>query len=642
MSTIIQTLTKAGQPLMDHLAALFKSYPAMATYYTTIVRWIFVALAIFILITCIRSLLAGKNPSEIWAYLSLPDGSIKPLSHWENVIGRARSADVVIDIMTVSRNHATLIRDEKGNWTFNDLASKGGSKINGKEVYEPTPVYMGDTLTLGGAECILVPPSLKEKRDNIAARKRVTNIPSPWGPLLALTLFQVLLGIQLIAADGSKLPATVLISLFILTVLMWTYCISLRIIRQRAFEMELIAFFLCTLNLAIVASSAPSEILKQLIAILLGLIIFLVLCWYLRDLSRALKIRHILMIVSVALFLINVIFGKTLNGAANWVTLAGYQFQPSELVKIAFIFIGAASLDELYEKKNLTRFMIFSLFCFVCLAIMRDFGTALIFFVTFLIISFLRSGEFSKLILILGVCVVGGLLAIRFIPYISARFSTWGHAWDYPDAGGFQQVRGMSGAASGGLLGLGAGEGGLKELSAANTDLVFTILSEEWGLIIGLLAIAAIITLGIFAVRSIRAGRSSYYTIAACSATSLFIFQTMLNVLGSLDIFPFTGVTLPFISNGGTSMLASWGLLAFLKAADTRQGASFAVKADTDVVTDFAEDYYDENGRIETYDDYYPNSQDYQDDYSDTYYDDGKQYRDEEVTDFSQLEDRFR
>ena len=148
---------------------------------------------------------------------------------------------------------------------------------------------------------------LFRSRDNIAARKRVTNIPSPWGPLLALTLFQVLLGIQLIAADGSKLPVTVLISLFILTVLMWAYCISLWIIRQRAFEMELIAFFLCTLNLAIVASLAPSEILKQLIAILLGLIIFLVLCWYLRDLSRALKIRHILMIVSVALFLINVI-----------------------------------------------------------------------------------------------------------------------------------------------------------------------------------------------------------------------------------------------------------------------------------------------------------------------------------------------
>lgn len=632
MDTIISALTKAGQPLMNHLAELFRQNPAVATYYTTIARWVFVGLAVFILITCIRSLLAGKNPSEIWAYLSLPDGSIKPLSHWENVIGRALSADVVIDIMTVSRNHATLIRDEDGNWTLNDLGSKGGSQVNGKEIFKPTPVFMGDIITFGGAECALVPPSIQEKRDNIEARKQITNIPSPWGPLLALTLFQVMLGIQLIAARGSHLPITVLISLFILTVMMWAYCISLRIMKQRAFEMELIAFFLCTLNLAVVATSAPESIMKQLIAIILGVVLFIILCGYLRDLSRAKNIRRMLMIISIALFLINVVFGRTINGAANWVTLGGYQFQPSELVKIAFIFIGAATLDELYEKKNLTRFMVFSLFCFVCLAVMKDFGTALIFFVTFLIISFLRSGEFSKLILILGVCIAGGLLAIRFIPYISGRFATWGHAWDYPDAGGFQQVRGMSGAASGGLLGLGAGEGWLKSLSAANTDLVFTILSEEWGLIIALLAIAAIITLGIFAVRSIRAGRSAYYTIAACSATSLFIFQTMLNVLGSLDILPFTGVTLPFISNGGTSMLASWGLLAFLKAADTRQGASFAVKSDTEVVSDFAEDYLqDDYSDYDGYDNGYDN-----------YYQDQERDGDEEITDFSQLEDRYK
>ncbi|MDD5986515.1 MAG: FtsW/RodA/SpoVE family cell cycle protein [Eubacteriales bacterium] len=649
MNTIINALTSAGQPLMNQLAALFKSNPAVATYYTTIARWVFVGLAVFILLTCIRSLLAGKNPSEIWAYLSLPDGSIKPLSHWENVIGRARSADVVIDIMTVSRNHATLVRDEDGNWMLNDLGSKGGSQVNGSEIFEPTPVYMGDTITLGGAECVLVPPSLKEKRDNIEARKQITNIPSPWFPLLALTLFQVLLGIQLIAAMGRHLPITVLISLFILTVVMWGYCIALRIMRQRAFEMELIAFFLCTLNLAIVATAAPDAILKQLIAILLGIVVFIVLCWYLRDLSRAKGIRHLLMIVSVALFLVNVVFGQSVNGASNWVNLGGYAFQPSELVKVAYIFIGAATLDELYEKKNLTRFMLFSLFCFVCLAIMRDFGTALIFFVTFLIISFLRSGEFSKLILILGVCIVGGLMAIRFIPYISNRFATWGHAWDYPDGGGFQQVRGMSGAASGGLLGLGAGEGWLKHLTYADTDLVFTILSEEWGLIIGLLAIAAIITLGIFAVRSIRAGRSAYYTIAACSATSLFIFQTMLNVLGSLDILPFTGVTLPFISNGGTSMLASWGLLSFLKAADTRQGASFAVKSDTDVISDFAEDYYEEAGPVPDsgYDNGYESDNRGYDTGNDAYrYRTDSNYRkreedgDQNITDFSQLEDR--
>lgn len=162
-------------------------------------------------------------------------------------------------------------------------------------------------------------------------------------------------------------------------------------------------------------------------------------------------------------------------------------------------------------------------------------------------------------------------------------------------------------------MGLGAGDGWVHNVVAADTDLVFTILSEEWGLIIAVLALISIITLGVFAVRSIKAGRSAYYTIAACAATSLLIFQTTLNVLGSLDILPFTGVTLPFISNGGTSMIASWGLLAFLKAADTRQGGSLAVKADTEVVGDYAEDYFAaidaENG-------------------------------DTEITDFSQLEDR--
>jgi len=596
--SIMDSFATAGKPAMENLSALFQSHPALATYYTTVARWIFVVLAIFILAKSIYALLSAKNPSEIWAYLSLPDGSVKPLSHWENVLGRATSADVVIDIMTVSRNHATLIRNEDGDWMFNDLGSKGGSMINGREVYKPTSVEMGDTITIGGAECVLIPPSLQEKRENIESRKRNTLILSPWSSLIALTIFQVMLGIQLIASKGTDLPISVIISLGILTLVMWVYCIGMKILRRSAFEMETIAFFLCTLNLAVVATSAPGSVLKQLISILLGIALFIVLCWYLRDLSRVLKIRKLLILLSAALLIINILFGTSSYGAVNWVRLGGYMFQPSELVKITFIIIGSATLDELYEKKNLTQFMIFSFFCFGCLAVMKDFGTALIFFVTFLIISFLRSGEFSKLILVFGVCVAGGLLSIRFIPHISSRFATWGHAWDFPDAGGFQQVRGMSGSASGGLLGLGAGNGWVHNLFAADTDLVFTILSEEWGLIIAILAVLSIVTLGIFAVRSIKAGRSSYYTIAACAATSLLIFQSMLNVLGSLDIFPFTGVTLPFISNGGTSMLTSWGLLAFLKAADTRQGASLAVRADTDIPVDFAEDYYDNENDI--------------------------------------------
>ena len=95
---------------------------------------------------------------------------------------------------------------------------------------------------------------------------------------------------------------------------------------------------------------------------------------------------------------------------------------------------------------------------------------------------------------------------------------------------------------------------------------------------IAVLTVLCIITLAVFAVRACRAGRSSFYTIAACAATSLLVFQTCLNVFGAVDILPFTGVTLPFVSNGGSSMLSAWGMLAFLKATDTRQNASFAVR----------------------------------------------------------------
>ena len=84
--------------------------------------------------------------------------------------------------------------------------------------------------------------------------------------------------------------------------------------------------------------------------------------------------------------------------------------------------------------------------------------------------------------------------------------------------------------------------------------------------------------LGVFVFRSCIVGRSSFYTIGACAAVSIFMMQTILNVFGTMDLLPLTGVTFPFLSNGGSSMLSAWGLLAFMKAADTRQNASFAVR----------------------------------------------------------------
>ncbi len=553
-------------------------------YFTTGVRWVCVGLAALILLHQIISLLKMRNPSEIWAYLRCPDGSSVPLTHWENLIGRGRGCDIILNLSSVSRSHATLIRDPEGVWRYNDLNSKNGSLINGVRITEPTRIKGGDQLTIGGEDFELYPVSLKERLANVEKRKRRSRPVSPWPSLVMLTIFQALTVIQFQATMGKNFTSAITVAFALVCALMWAYVIVMRVFRRNGFEMEVIAFFLSTLSLAITVSytyaGSGSGVLKQAICVCLGVALFFFMCWYLRDLNRTKRVTYILMAGSALLLILNLLIGTTANGAQNWISLGGFTFQPSELVKIVFVYVGAATLDELQEKESLYRFMGFSVLCLGCLALMGDFGTAIIFFVTFLVISFLRSGDFTKLFLVLGAAGLMGMMVLRFRPYVANRFETWGHVWDDPTGGGFQQVQTMSAISSGGLPGLGAGEGNLGSLFGAGTDLVFGMLGEEWGLIIALLAVLCIITLAIFAFRAIAAGRSTYYSIAACSTSTLFVFQTMLNVFGSVDLLPLTGVTFPFVSSGGTSMIATWGLLAFLKAADTRQNASFAIRLD--------------------------------------------------------------
>lgn len=586
--------------LVEKIGSFFGNFPTAGTVMTTFLRWVFVVLALYILVRSLISLIKAKNTSEIWAYAQDREGGAMAITHWENVIGRARNCDITLDNMSVSRNHATLIRNKDASWTVTDLWSKNGTAVNGK-LLEPGSsaiAEIGDTIALGSSVLRLFPISLEEYKSNKNYRLAKGRPSASISAFICLTLFQLLCIVQLAISLGDDFTNKIAFSFLGLVVLMWTYYILLRIMKRIAFEVEIIAFFLSTLSLAVTASVSPGEIFTQFMAIVLGVILFFCMCWHLRDLDRTKRMRIVMIAVAIILLIANMIFGVEQYGAKNWLLIGPLSIQPSEIVKICFIYAGAASLNLLFEKKNLTMFMVFSLFCFACLGLMGDFGTAAIFFVTFLVISFLRSGDFSRLALIIGVAAAGIFLILQFKPYIAQRFAAWGHVWEpqYVQGDGFQQVMTMTSSASGGFLGLGAGNGALKYVFAADKDLVFGVLCEEWGLIIAGLAVLCIVTLCIFPVRSIMAGRSSFYTIAACSAMSMILFQTILNMFGSVDLLPLTGVTFPFVSNGGTSMLISWGLLAFLKAADTRQNASFAVRiARDDEINDMDDAAYYEN-----------------------------------------------
>lgn len=564
--------------ILETINEYFQTDGAMvANVFCTVFRIVVPILAILIIWRCAKPLLRFRREPETWAWLVMPDGQQLPVTHWESIIGRSKGCDIIVNVPTVSKNHAVLTRYDDGSWSVTDIGSRGAVKVNGEAV-EACAVQYGDVISLGDVEMILAPTTAEEVEEQKYFRETPSRIAIPGLTLFFLTIFQLLTAVQFcMTSDPEDMVASVT-GFLVLIVIEWVLFILLKLMRRSSFEVETIAFFLSTIGIAVIASSDPSAISKQLVCIVGGILIYLMIGWSLRDLSRAKRFRYVAAVIGILLLAINLVFGREINGARNWIAIGPISFQPSELVKLCFIYVGASTMDRVVTKHNLIMFIIYSAAICGCLALMNDFGTALIFFVAFLVIAFLRSGSFATVTLACAATGFAGVIAVRFRPHILSRFASWGHAWEYAQSSGYQQTRAMMCIASGGLLGLGAGNGWLKYVAASDTDLVFAFVCEEWGVILGILAVIAMIVLGIFVVRSCIVGRSSFYTIGACAAVAIFMMQTILNVFGTMDLLPLTGVTFPFLSNGGSSMLSAWGLLAFIKAADTRQNASFAVR----------------------------------------------------------------
>lgn len=530
-------------------------------------------LVLIIVFRCARSLLLWKTKEEVWAKLKMKDGTLISLTHWENLIGRAKASDVVLNFPSVSRNHAVITRKNDKDWVITDLNSKSGILVNGKKVAGSALVKYGDELNIGGVMLTLC----KDESQNI--QPRFPSKLSAAATFLLLTLLQMLCAVSLYVGVDSPDKGNILIIFPALILLMWIYFAIISISRRKGFELESLAFLLTTIGFCATASVDCTALPKQFFALVAGLAVFIFLCIVLRYYEFSKKWRWFVAPFGIILLLVTYLFADTINGARNWIYIGSVSIQPSEFAKIAFIYAGTATLDRLMSKRNTILFAAFSVFCMGLLALMNDFGTAAVFFVTFVVIAFLRSGDFSTIVLSGAGVGLAGFMVLKFKPYVLDRFKAWRHVWDYAYDLGYQQTRTLMCIASGGLFGVGAGQGFLRYVAAADTDLVFGLVSEEWGLVVALCLVAVLIIMAVFTFKSAAVGRSSFYVIAACAAVSIFCFQAILNVFGSVDLLPLTGVTFPFVSNGGSSMIASWGLLAFIKAADVRSNASFAAIA---------------------------------------------------------------
>lgn len=388
--------------------------------------------------------------------------------------------------------------------------------------------------------------------------------------LMVLSVFQLLSGTAAAGGTGT-FEVKVLLCTLALIVLEWLYVsVFYFAMHRRNFELEFIAFFLSGVGITVIGSIKPDDAFKQLLMLIAGVIGFIVLVFLMGDVDLCMRLRLPVAVAAILLLIVNIAIAKVTHGARNWITIFGVTFQPSEFVKVAFIFVGAATLEKIQTSKNLYAFIAFSLVCVGALIVIKDFGTALIFFVTFLIIAFMNSGDIKTIFLALASAAMGGFIVIKYKSYVTARFSVYRHVWEHYNDSGYQQTRVLVGLASGGLLGLGIGAGTTRGVWARTTDLIFGVICEEWGFLFGLLLVLSFVAIAVSALVNSIAARSTFYSIAAVAAAGLLLFQTALNIFGITDVLPLTGVTLPFVSQGGSSMISCWAVLAFIKASDVR------------------------------------------------------------------------
>lgn len=385
-----------------------------------------------------------------------------------------------------------------------------------------------------------------------------------------LSLFQVVTGF--IAANSyDEFQSKVMLALLCLVATQWVYLLFFYFaFHRRNFELEIIAFFLSGVGLVTIGSVDADAAFKQYFMVLAGILIFIFMVFLLGNVDFCMKIRIIAAVGALALLLVNLVIAKATNGARNWITIGGITLQPSEFVKIAFIFVGAATLEKIQTSKNIIAFIVFSMACVGSLIIIKDFGTALIFFITFLIIAFMNSGDIKTIILAVTSAVMGSAIVLKYKTYVKNRFAVYRHVWEFYNDKGFQQSRVLVGMASGGLLGLGIGNGYVRNVFASTTDLIFGVICEEWGYIFAIALVLSFVCIAISALVNSVAARSTFYSIAAIAGAGMLLFQTALNIFGITDILPLTGVTLPFVSQGGSSMMSCWAVLAFIKASDIR------------------------------------------------------------------------
>lgn len=484
-------------------------------------------------------------------FLLLEDSTRVDLTLKETLIGS--SVDCDIRLAGLSKEHAVITL--KNNSVLIRPLKNKTVLVNNNEITCETALNQYDVVSAGKREFSVRRKSIETKKK----KKDKSDILS----FTSLFAFEILVLLQFLFNYG-------MLSFALFGTYMLFECLYFAVAKATDKKIETVMFFLVSLGFTVVAGMGNGVFVKQFISFAIGCVAAFLLYFLISSkFAGALKLPAV--IAAVALFAANILIGSIYNGSQNWIEINSVSFQPSEFIKVILVFLSAASADKIDKKYNTVGFTLFVGMCVAILAYLRDFGTAAVYIVVYLAVIMLRRCDIRFFL-----CVIGGGVALMGIaalafPYVAKRIFSFGQAWENVFGTGYQQTRTMIAAASGGLLGVGTGNGYLRKITAFDTDIVFGLICEELGIIVAICAVVCFVLLALYSTRLLNYS-ASFYAIPACAAAIVFLAQTALNVFGSLDMLPFTGVTLPFISNGGSSVVTCVVLIAFFKAAERQAG----------------------------------------------------------------------
>lgn len=375
--------------------------------------------------------------------------------------------------------------------------------------------------------------------------------------LTLIALFQLTGAILLSLKSPEPRVLLVMLALFCLTAA--AVFVTRKFVEIDSLLLSLVVF-LCALGILVLTRMDAGKGLAQALNCLLGLFSMVICFLFFRFRSGRGPLVLLASILSIVLMTSPLVLGTEKNGALAWISVAGLSFQPSEAVKIVLVL----ALSKLLSRRKMVATYAYAAVCLGLLFLQKDLGTALLYYMISLTLVFSATGRFTLLAGGVAGASAGAVLGYRLFGHVRKRVRIWIDPWADYSGEGYQIVQSLIAIVNGGLWGAGLGAGDAYNIPEYATDFIFPVLVNEFGAIFGICVILIYLMILLKGIGIAMRARKRFDALVALGCSSFIALQAFVIVAGNIKMIPLTGVTLPFVSYGGTSLVSSMGLIGLL------------------------------------------------------------------------------